>query len=49
MHFLIATQIKDIAQSLKTHKLQFTLWADPKRKAKRSIKELLERLDSSFL
>jgi SNF2 family DNA or RNA helicase len=43
-----STQIKDIGQSLKTAQTQFTLWADPKKKTKRSIKELLERLDSSF-
>lgn len=43
-----STQIKDIAQSLKNAQTQFTVWADPKKNRDRSVKQLLERLDSSF-
>lgn len=43
-----STQIKDIGQTLKVAQTNFTIWADPKKKTRRSIKELLERLDSSF-
>ncbi|MBL8012899.1 MAG: NgoFVII family restriction endonuclease, partial [Candidatus Omnitrophica bacterium] len=43
-----STQIKDIAQSLKNAQTQFTLWADPKKNPSRTVKQLLERLDSSF-
>jgi ERCC4-related helicase len=43
-----STQIKDIAQSLKNAQTQFTIWADPKKNRDRSVKQLLERLDSSF-
>lgn len=43
-----STQIKDIGQTLKVAQTNFTLWADPKKKASRSVKQLLERLDSSF-
>lgn len=42
-----STQIKDIALSLKNAQTQFTLWADPKN-PKRTAKQLIERLDSSF-
>jgi len=42
-----ATQIKDIAISLKNAQTQFTQWADKKNR-KRTVKELIERLDSSF-
>jgi hypothetical protein len=43
-----STQIKDIAQSLKNAQTQFTVWADPKKNRDRSVKQLLEKLDSSF-
>jgi len=42
------TNIKNIAQTLKNAQNNFSRWADPKRNAKRSIKDLLERIDSSF-
>lgn len=42
-----STQIKDIAQTLKTAQAQFTIWAE-KHTAQRTVKQLLERLDSSF-
>ena len=41
-------QIKDISQTLKVAQTQFTVWADSKRNPDRNIKQLLERLDSSF-
>lgn len=43
-----ATGIKDIALSLKNAQTLFTNWADPKKTKERSIKQLIERLDSSF-
>lgn len=43
-----STQIKDIALSLKNAQTHFTLWADPKKNRERTVKQLLERLDSSF-
>ncbi|TSA21348.1 ATP-dependent helicase [bacterium] len=43
-----ATQIKDIELSLKNAQTQFTNWADPKKNPDRTVKQLLERLDSSF-
>jgi hypothetical protein len=43
-----STQIKDIAQSLKTAQTQFTNWADSKKNPRRTVRQLLERLDSSF-
>ncbi|MBN2173150.1 MAG: DEAD/DEAH box helicase family protein [Bacteroidales bacterium] len=42
------SQIKDIAQTLKNAQTQFTLWADHKKNPDRSIKQLMERLDSSL-
>lgn len=45
--FYEATQIKDYRQTLKLAQTQFTFWADKKNKD-RSVKNLLERLDSSF-
>ncbi|MFZ1978451.1 MAG: helicase-related protein [Bacteroidota bacterium] len=42
------TQIKDIEQSLKNAQTHFTNWADPKNNPERTVKQLLERLDSSF-
>ncbi len=41
-------QIQDIAQTLKNSQTQFTLWADAKKNPKRNVKNLLEKLDSSF-
>lgn len=43
-----STQIKDIAQSLKNAQTQFTVWADPKKNRNRTVKQLLEKLDSAF-
>lgn len=43
-----STQIKDIALSLKNAQTQFTLWADNKRNPNRTVKQLIEKLDSSF-
>ncbi len=43
-----SAQIKDIAQSLKNAQTQFTVWADPKKNRDRSVRQLLEKLDSSF-
>lgn len=42
------TQIKDIALSLKNAQTQFTLWADNKKNPNRTVKQLIEKLDSSF-
>ncbi|MBX3006828.1 MAG: DEAD/DEAH box helicase family protein [Melioribacteraceae bacterium] len=44
---LETSQIKDISQTLKTAQNQFTRWADKTNKQK-TVKQLLERLDSSF-
>ncbi|MGH7456468.1 MAG: SNF2-related protein, partial [bacterium] len=41
-------QINNLGQTIKNAQQQFTLWADPKKNPERSIKDLLERLDSSF-
>lgn len=43
-----STQIKDIALTLKNAQTQFTLWADHKKNPDRTVKQLMERLDSSF-
>jgi len=43
-----ACRIKDIGLTLRNAQAQFTTWADPKRNPKRNMKQLLERLDSSF-
>ncbi|MEI7501326.1 MAG: helicase-related protein, partial [Bacteroidota bacterium] len=43
-----STGIKNIENTIKNAQTQFTLWADPKKNPNRSVKELLERLDSSF-
>lgn len=45
---LESTQIKDIALSLKNAQTQFTLWADNKKNPNRTVKQLIEKLDSSF-
>jgi superfamily II DNA or RNA helicase len=42
-----STGIKDIALSLKNAQTNFTQWAD-KKNPKRTVKQLIERLDSSF-
>lgn len=42
-----STGIKDISQSLKNAQTQFTIWSD-KKNPNRTVKQLLERLDSSF-
>ncbi len=41
-------RIRDISQTLKTAQSQFTLWADPQKNPQRTLRQLLERLDSSF-
>ena len=43
-----SAQIKDIAQTLKNAQNLFTRWADAKSTPNRSLKQLIERLDSSF-
>jgi len=43
-----ATGIKNIALALKNAQTLFTNWANPKKTQERSIKQLIERLDSSF-
>jgi len=43
-----STQIKDIGLALKNAQTLFTNWADPKKTPERTIKLLIERLDSSF-
>jgi hypothetical protein len=43
-----STGIKDIALSLKNAQTQFTLWSDNKKNPNRTVKQLIERLDSSF-
>ncbi len=40
--------IKDISLTLKTAQANFTTWADRKRARQRTLKDLLERLDSAF-
>lgn len=42
-----STQIKDIALALKNAQTLFTLWAD-KKNQNRNVKQLIERLDTSF-
>lgn len=42
------TGIKHIENTIKNAQTQFTLWADHKKNPHRSVKDLLERLDSSF-
>jgi hypothetical protein len=42
------TGIKDIALSLKNAQTNFTNWADNKKNPNRTIKQLIEKLDSSF-
>jgi hypothetical protein len=41
-------KIKNISLTLKNAQTHFTNWADPKRNPHRNMKQLLERLDSSF-
>ncbi len=41
-------KIKDISTTLKNAQTQFTAWADHKKNPKRALKQLLEKLDSSF-
>ena len=42
------TNIRNIAQTLKNAQNNFSRWADPKKNKERSVKDLLNRLDSSF-
>jgi superfamily II DNA or RNA helicase len=41
-------QVKDISFTLKNAQTHFTNWADNKKNPKRTVKQLLERLDSAF-
>ena len=43
-----ATQIKDIAQTLKLAQTHFTNWADPKKNPTRNLKDLIEKLGTDF-
>ncbi len=43
-----STGIKDIALSLKNAQTQFTNWSDNKKNPNRTVKQLIEKLDSSF-
>ncbi|MBN1290263.1 MAG: ATP-dependent helicase [Candidatus Latescibacteria bacterium] len=43
-----ACGIKDISFTLKNAQTQFTTWADHKKNPRRNLKDLLEKLDSSF-
>ncbi|HXB41230.1 MAG TPA: helicase-related protein [Bacteroidia bacterium] len=43
-----STQVKDIAQSLKNAQTHFTNWADNAKNPNRTVKQLIEKLDSSF-
>lgn len=43
-----STQIKDIAASLKNAQTNFSNWADSKRNPNRTVKQLIEKLDTSF-
>lgn len=45
---LESSQIKDIFLTLRNAQNQFTRWADRIRNPERTVKQLLERLDSSF-
>ena len=42
------TNIKNIASTLETAQKRFTTWADRKKNPNRSVKQLLEQLDTSF-
>lgn len=44
-----SSQVKDIAATLKLAQTQFTNWADPNKNPNRTVKQLLERLDSAFI
>jgi superfamily II DNA or RNA helicase len=43
-----STGISEIGETLRLAQVQFTNWADPNKNPDRSVKQLLERLDSSF-
>lgn len=43
-----STQIKNIGSSLKNAQTHFTIWADYKKNPERNVKQLMEKLDSSF-
>jgi hypothetical protein len=43
-----STQIKDIAASLKNAQTNFSNWADAKKNPNRTVKQLIEKLDTSF-
>ncbi len=44
-----SSQILDIGQTIKNAQTQFTVWADPVRNPNRQVKELMEKLDTSFI
>jgi len=46
--FAELTGVKNLAQTIKNAQTVFTHWADPKKNTKRNVKDLMERLDSSF-
>lgn len=46
--FAEKTGVKNLAQTIKNAQTVFTYWADPKKNVKRNVKDLMERLDSSF-
>jgi superfamily II DNA or RNA helicase len=43
-----STGIGEIGETLRLAQVQFTNWADPNKNPDRSVKQLLERLDSAF-
>jgi len=46
--FAEQTGVKNLTQTIKNAQTVFTHWADPKKNTKRNVKDLMERLDSSF-
>ena len=43
-----STGVNEIGETLRLAQVQFTNWADPDKNKERSVKQLIERLDSSF-
>lgn len=43
-----SSNIQDIGLTIKNAQTQFTLWADAKKNSNRQVKDLIERLDTSF-
>jgi len=46
--FAEQTGVKNLTQTIKNAQAVFTHWADPKKNAKRNVRDLMEKLDSSF-